>query len=54
MVAWNPVANELFLRALDLPTPVDRRVFLVRECADPDLRAQVESLLDAGERVGRV
>ena len=53
MVAWNPVANELFLRALDLPTPVDRRVFLVRECADPDLRAQVESLLDAGERAGR-
>jgi hypothetical protein len=53
MSTWNPAANELFLRALDLPGPAERSAFLDEACrADPDLRGQVESLLAAGDRAG--
>jgi serine/threonine protein kinase len=53
MAEWNPQANDLFLRAAEIEAPADRRAFLDRECGDdPGLRAQVESLLAASEKVG--
>src|SRR5215203_2585768 len=52
MPDWNPQANDLFLRAAEIDAPTDRAAFLDRECADPGVRAQVESLLAAGDKVG--
>jgi WD40 repeat protein/serine/threonine protein kinase len=53
MTTWNPQANELFLKALELRCPDERREYLDRACAsDTVLRAEVESLLDAGARAG--
>jgi WD40 repeat protein len=52
MADWNPEANEIFLKTLDL-APEQRRVYLDQTCADnPGLRAQVEALLAASERAG--
>ena len=52
MADWNPRANEIFLKALDL-APVQRRAFLDQACPDdPGLRAQVEALLAASARAG--
>ena len=42
--------RDLFDGALDLP-PSERAAYLDRTCADPVLRARVESLLAAHERV---
>jgi serine/threonine protein kinase len=53
MAEWNPKANDLFLRAAEIEAPADRRVFLDQQCGDDAvLRAQVESLLAASEKVG--
>src|SRR5262245_10985890 len=53
MARWNPHANELFLKALEITSPEARRVFLDEACAgDAELRAAVEALLQAGEQAG--
>jgi tetratricopeptide (TPR) repeat protein len=53
MTTWNPRANELFLKALELPTPGARQEYLDGVCAgDAALRAEVEALLEAGARAG--
>jgi tetratricopeptide (TPR) repeat protein/serine/threonine protein kinase len=53
MTTWNPRANELFLKALELRGPVERRQYLDEACAnDAALRAEVESLLAASARAG--
>jgi serine/threonine protein kinase/WD40 repeat protein len=53
MTTWNPQANDLFLKALDLPSGDERTLFLDEACAgDSALRAEVESLLEASERAG--
>src|SRR5215204_3316274 len=53
MTAWDPRANDLFLKALDLPAGGDRRAYLDGACGgDAALRAEVESLLDASARAG--
>ncbi len=47
MSDWNPRANELFLKALDLPEP-DRPAFLSAACGDDaDLEHAVQTLLRA-------
>ncbi len=52
MPDWNPRANDLFLKALDLP-PADRPAFLAGECGgDAGLRRAVETLLHAHEMAG--
>src|SRR5262245_11170832 len=54
MTTWNPRANELFLKALELRSAGERRVYLDGACAaDAALRAEVESLLEASARAGR-
>src|SRR4051812_12771709 len=53
MAVWNPEANDLFLEALDLPGPDDRRAFLDRACRSGVLRTEVEALLTASSRAGR-
>src|SRR5438034_1059654 len=53
MTTWDPRANELFLKALELPVPGERGEFLDRACAgDTALRAEVEALLEASTRAG--
>jgi serine/threonine protein kinase/tetratricopeptide (TPR) repeat protein len=53
MTTWNPKANALFLKALELPTPAERKAYLDQACAsDEALRAEVEALLEAGARAG--
>jgi serine/threonine protein kinase len=53
MADWNPAANDLFLQALEIAAPADRRGFLDGACgSDTGLRAQVESLLAASDRAG--
>ncbi len=53
MPDWDPNANDLFLRALDIPEPKDRQRFLEAACAGkPDLRARVGRLLLAGAEAG--
>src|SRR5215831_15035959 len=53
MNAWDPRANELFLRAIELPTPDERRAYLAAACdGDTGLRAQAEALLEAIEQAG--
>jgi serine/threonine protein kinase len=50
---WNPEANDIFLKALDLPAPDDRRAFLDDACAArPELRARVDALLAANAGAG--
>jgi serine/threonine protein kinase len=54
LTTWNPAANELFLKILELDSPEERRACLDQACAgQPALRAQVEALLRASERAGR-
>jgi serine/threonine protein kinase/Flp pilus assembly protein TadD len=54
MTTWNPRANELFLKALELPSPDERQEYLARTCAeDAALRAEVDALLEASARAGR-
>jgi serine/threonine protein kinase/Flp pilus assembly protein TadD len=53
MTTWNPQANELFLKALELRSADERQEYLDRACAsDAALRAEVESLLEAGAQAG--
>jgi eukaryotic-like serine/threonine-protein kinase len=51
MTTWDPQANELFLKALDLRSAGERQQYLAEACAgNTALRAEVESLLDASAR----
>src|SRR5262245_34326700 len=53
MAEWNSRANDVFLGAAEVASPAERRLFLDRHCGDDvRLRAQVESLLAASEKVG--
>jgi serine/threonine protein kinase len=53
MTTWNPRANDLFLKALELRSPGERQEYLDGACAaDAALRAEVESLLEASARAG--
>src|SRR6516225_11300012 len=52
MAVWNPCANALFARLLELPLS-QRPASLARACgADAELRRQVESLLAAHAQAG--
>ena len=54
MTTWNPRANDLFLKALELGSAGECHEFLEGACAgDAALRAEVESLLEASARAGR-
>jgi hypothetical protein len=51
MSEWNPEANEIFLKALDCESSESRQTYLDEVCgSDGDLRAQVESLLEADSK----
>ncbi len=53
MPAWDPAANDLFLRALEVSAAEDRQRFLDEACAgDAALRARVDALLRAGAEAG--
>ena len=53
MAAWNPEANYIFLKAVEIEPPDDRRAYLDEAChGDAQLRAEVEGLLAAGEQAG--
>lgn len=53
MADWNPQANDIFVRAAEVESPAERRIFLDQQCGDDaTLRAQVESLLAASAKVG--
>jgi serine/threonine-protein kinase len=53
MPAWNPRANELFLRAVEIEAADKRREFVAAECAgDAPLRQEVDALLAASEKMG--
>lgn len=53
MSTWNPRANDLFLKALEIAAPDERRAFLDEACAgDAGLRSQVDCLIDAGLQAG--
>jgi len=53
MTTWNPRANELFLKALELRSSDERQEFLDSSCAgDTALRAEVEALLEASDKAG--
>jgi WD40 repeat protein/serine/threonine protein kinase len=53
MAEWNPRANDLFLRAVEIEAADKRRALLDAECAgDERLRQQVDALLAASEKVG--
>src|SRR5438105_2829192 len=48
MTTWNPRANDLFLKALELRSADARQKYLEEACTgDAALRAEVESLLEA-------
>ena len=53
MADWNPQANDIFLKVLDIRSPEERLAFLDSAClGNPGLRAQVESLLTASDQAG--
>ena len=53
MKAWKPRANDIFLRAAEIHAPDGRRRYVDDACGgDADLKAEVESLIAAGERAG--
>lgn len=53
MPTWNPRANDLFLKALELGSESERQEYLGGVCAgDAALRAEVESLLAASAMAG--
>jgi serine/threonine protein kinase/tetratricopeptide (TPR) repeat protein len=53
MIAWDPEANEIFLRALEATSAEERRAYLDRACGgNLELRARVEGLLAASEQAG--
>src|SRR5260370_24961878 len=53
MTPWNPRANDLFLKALEMRSADERQKCLDKACTgDAALRAEVESLLEASARAG--
>ncbi|MBI3406961.1 MAG: tetratricopeptide repeat protein [Planctomycetes bacterium] len=53
MPTWDPRANDLFLKALELRSSGERQQYLDEACAaDKALRAEVEALLEASARAG--
>jgi tetratricopeptide (TPR) repeat protein/serine/threonine protein kinase len=53
MSTWNPRANDLFLKALELHSADEQKRYLDEACAgDAALRADVEALLEASARAG--
>jgi serine/threonine protein kinase len=53
MTTWNPQANDLFLKALELHSPCQRQEYLDAACAgNAPLRAEVDALLEANARAG--
>src|SRR5262245_31012650 len=53
MNTWNPRANDLFLKALELGSSAERQHYLDAACAgDAGLRYEVESLLEADAGAG--
>src|SRR5262249_24948023 len=53
MAAWNPEANDLFLKALEIRSPEQRLAYLDQACgSNAELRAQVEALLSASASAG--
>jgi hypothetical protein len=53
MTTWNPQANDVFLKLLELPPGDERQCFLQEACAnDAALRVEVEALLDANAQAG--
>jgi hypothetical protein len=53
MPKWNETANEIFLQALEHDSLERRRAYLTDACGtDAELRAEVESLLEAREHIG--
>src|SRR5262249_28712722 len=53
MTTWKPRANELFLKALELPSADERQKYLAEACTgETALQAEVESLLEANARAG--
>lgn len=50
---WNPRANEIFVRALEIESPAKRADFLDESCGDDrELRRAVEALIKSHENVG--
>src|SRR5437870_11410346 len=53
MTTWNPRANDLFLKAVEMPSISERQQYLDGACAgDAALRAEVEALLEASAKAG--
>jgi tetratricopeptide (TPR) repeat protein/serine/threonine protein kinase len=53
MPTWDPRANALFLKALEMPSAAERQEYLDGACAgDAALRAEVEALLEASAQAG--
>ena len=53
MAAWNPQANSIFLKAMDIRAGDDRAKYLGEACrGDEALRTEVESLLAARDHAG--
>ncbi|MFC1597048.1 protein kinase [Planctomycetota bacterium] len=53
MGTWNPKANTIFQKAIEIESPDQRRTFVEEACSgDAGLRVQVEALLDAIEQAG--
>ena len=53
MAQWDPRANEVFLKAMEIESQDQRRRFVDQNCgSDAELRAQVESLVAAAQRAG--
>src|SRR4051812_34208781 len=53
MTTWNPRANALFLKALEMRPADERQAYLDGACAeDAALRAEVDALLEASARAG--
>src|SRR5262245_31581897 len=52
-MTWNSRANELFMKALELPSEGERKAYLERACVDDAaLRAEAEALLAASAQAG--
>lgn len=53
MAAWNPKANEIFLKAVEVQSLDDRRAYLEKACdGEEELRGYVEALIAASEQTG--
>jgi hypothetical protein len=53
MADWDPLVNEIFVRAIEAGPPAERAAVVERSCRDDaDLRREVESLLAAHDLAG--